>query len=476
MIKCALSPSVLAADLQREGFAIDGECGVEQQTVLGFIAAVALFCAKPYRGLGAYDKDEFPRPFEEERLRRLYAMAVGKGGNLVSSVAKRWLKEQIKGGQTPRSLQSLALDAQLCAEKLGLEGLPADLLFALCLATLEGGDTALLLPPYRAGRFSAPEAVASCSEGIEDYVIGKIEKYKEQLDEKIKKAVAIRDWRPALPVGSEEELAALLEEFYRFEYENGVLTLLLKGFFSEEDLKIRIVYRDGCYIFCDEGAALRALSKRVAGKEACLAMAKKILAGTICQIEGEMLCADGEGFVTFEDFLQYVILVAHADLIAEHYRGDEQYEEYPPLLPLVSGSEGDPRGLEEAIRSLMYIRYDEQLGTLFHPALCFLGNQTGTVWLLLTDGERITLRDHANSYDEGAVFEQYLAFSDALSPAFGRQIAPVLERFGVYTEGNKLILTCQAGERTVLCRALHRYMQAAVLLSQFGGAVPAVED
>lgn len=476
MIRCALSPSVLAADLQKAGLAIDREYGVGEQTVLGFIAAVALFCVRPYRGLSVYDKEEFPRPFEEERLRRLYALAVGKGGNLVSSGAKRALKEQIDAGKTPRALQSLALDAGHCAEKLGLKGLPADLLFALCLATLEGKDTVLLLPTYRTGGFSAVKAVASCSEGIEDYVIEQIEKFKEQLDEKIKKAAAIRDWRPALPVGSEEELAALLGEFYRFECKDGVLTLLLEGFFSEEDLKIRIVYRDGCYIFCDEGAALRELSKRVAGKEARLAMAKKILAGTICQIEGEVLCADGQGFVTFEDFLQYVILVAHADLIAEHYEGDERYVEYPPLLPLTAGSASDPCGIEKEIRSLMYIRYDEQMGTLFHPALCFLGNQTGTVWLLSTDGECITLRDHANSYDEGAVFEQYLAFSDALSPAFCRQIAPVLERFGVYTEENKLVLACPKGDRAALCRALYRYMQAAVLLSQFGGALPAVKD
>ncbi len=469
MIDCGLSPSVLAADLQKAGLEIDRACGAEEQTALGFIAAVALFCATPYRGLGVYDREEFPTPFSEERLRRLYATAVGKGGNLVSSLAKRALKEQIGQGKRPAALQELAKEAVGCARELKQNGLTADLLFALCLGTLKGQEEVILHPSCRGG-FSAVAAVTACGEGIEDFVIGRIEKVKEELDQKIKRARAIRDWRPALPVASGEELSALLCEYYRFECQNGVLSLRMEGFFGEEDLTVRAVRRGENYLFCDDGCALKALLKRVPAGVERRVMAKKILAGTVCQIEGEVLTAEGRGLVTFGDFLQYLILVANADLIAKDYVGDERYEEYAPLLPLVPLD--DPQGLEGEIRSLTYMRYDEERGTLFYPALCFLGNQTGTRWLLTTDGKEITLRDHANSYDEGAVFEQYLTFEDELTPAFCRQIAPVLERFGGRIEGKKLVLSCKSGNMTLLCRTLYRYLQAAVLLSRFGGPIP----
>ena len=70
------------------------------------------------------------------------------------------------------------------------------------------------------------------------------------------------------------------------------------------------------------------------------------------------------------------------------------------------------------------------------------------------------------------IFEQYLTFEDELTPAFCRQIAPVLERFGGRIEGKKLVLSCKSGNMTLLCRTLYRYLQAAVLLSRFGGPIP----
>ena len=454
-----------ADELQRE-FAI----GQQYSTFL--LLATLRYCKQNYTGFAEGEESQ-TFPYEEERLRCMLKRAFLRGPTACARYIEFLLKKHRDTLTTGLSRDELLQKAKAIAESRKHPVFSADIVLAVALEHLDPLFEKLLSPAWGENPANATTLVAETDVGVYDYVISEIDKLIERLHQKAEAARAERDWRPARLFAPPEEVEAKLRAAISMIEQEGFLQITIPYFFADtgDPLRLTVYETDEGYVIHDNGDAVGQLKVHLSGGD-WREIAERICAGTICQIEGTILTVCMTAPYQLSWFLQYISLVAHADLYPHYNSHGNRYEINQIYLALPKKDEADFTEIRSALTRYLSVSYDENAGIRVGLGVVFLGSNTGSSYILSTDEQGVvTITDHSNSYKEGAVLENYLNYHDDTS-VDRAQVHRLAKRFGGSCNEETVFCTFVNDTEDAVVRAIHRFVQMGVVLSQVGYSIP----
>jgi len=424
-------------------------------TAAHIVVAVADLCGTKYTGFTTPDSTYFPTPFEEERLRYVFAQEAR-----LASFFRVHLRHLSKEGLT-----EAAFDMASCENIAALRNmsvLSADTVFLCALKELH--------PSYKkAVRTIATDGdiiarLQDADKNVFDYVVDNIDKICSELKKKSAEAAALRDWKPAAKFAEPDELTVMF--FEKIEKTTGEkeITLKLPKFFGGSCLKISIHSVDGSYYIHDNGCAIRHLKNRLKdNKKATRALNK------VCHrswIERGKVTGRFTDALHFTLYLQMLVFIAHADLyytraVSQLYCKEKGYvyrgvNEAQPI---------DTHELFDRLKKAFRFDYDEKEGlySVIHSQ-CSISS---TYTLLLTEtleGGLIRISDKRKGKTEGEILEEFYWCNHDIKP-YSKFVAKLAARFGAEFDGKNAYLT--AKEENVVA-ATFKFFNLAVLLCELG--------
>lgn len=411
-------------------------------------AAVAEFCRSQYTGL-EFSHYGHP-PFEEERLRYLFAKEVRLADYFrlrVSRNAKAGLSEE-------------EFDFAACEHLTDSRPLSADVLFVCALKQLH--------PSYRTNlRTQDTDVLAllqDAEENVYDYAIENLEKICAELQKKAQEARAIRDWKPAEKFAEPEELATLFFDKIEKTVSGNVLTLKFPRFFGTTDLKVSIHQAQGDYYIHDNGCAVKHLSKQVKDPQKRRRILKKVCSSA--RMEQGRVTDRFYHVNQFLGYLQQLIFVAQADLY--YTKAQVQLCRKDTGYSYVNQDKAEPfdtEALLEQLKTGISFCYDENRGLYYWLDLRYCLSSTRCAFLVETlEKGRIRISDARKGQLEGQILEQF--YWDHDDPAqYGKFIGKVADRFGGEFDGRDVYLTEKSGN---CYQAMVKFFNLAVILSELG--------
>jgi hypothetical protein len=452
--------------------ALQKELGLMNQYPTVFLLTTLRYCKPKYTGFSEKDNQEM-LPYEEERLRyifnKVFLFSCGGCAKRVEFILKKY-----PDNWAPAiSREEMLLQVQALAEGRKVPIMSVELMLAVVLEHMDLRFETLLRSEYRQGKLSAQLLMEMCDGEIYDYVIEEIEKLMMQLRQKSQEAAELRDWRPARMFAPVEELESKLRSSIVMEEQGGELSITIPYFFADTEHPLRITVRDTeeGFVAHDNGLALEELSARPDANDP-IQLAERICAGTVCHLEDGQLtiCFQRSHYLNY--FLQYAALIAHADLYPDYdlrgnvYQVAQRYDRIP------TKQQPDYSNLCENWLKFLQVGYDEYSGIRVGLGLVFLGCNTGSKFLLTTDEDGlITIVDYSNSYNEGAILENYINYYEE-STQNHDQIQALAKRFGGTYDGESVRCTFRNDSEDAFVKAINRYAQMGVILSQLGDNIP----
>lgn len=467
-----MASTFLLRNMLMQADALQNELGVKDQYPTIFLLAALTYCEPKYTGFGKNEQPE-PIPYEEERLRYIFSKVFLRGCGACARMIKYLLKKHQNDWMPAISREEMLLQVQALAEGRKVPVMSVELMLAVVLEHMDLRLETLLKPECRQGKISAQLLMEMCDREIYDYVIEEIEKLMLQLRQKSKEVVELRDWRPARMFAPVEELESKLRSSIVIDEQGGELSITIPYFFADTERPMRITVRDTeeGFVAHDNGLALEELSARPDVNDP-VQMAERICAGTVCHLEDGRLtiCFQGSHYLNY--FLQYAALIAHADLYPDYdlrgnvYQVAQRYDRIP------TKEQPDYSNLCENWLEYLRVGYDEYSGIQVGLGLVFLGCNTGSRFLLTTDEDGlITIVDYSNSYNEGAILENYINYYEESTNNHG-QIQALAKRFGGTYDGESVRCTFRNDSEDAFVKAVNRYAQMGVILSQLGYNIP----
>lgn len=251
----------------------------------------------------------------------------------------------------------------------------------------------------------------------------------------------------------------------RTEKTGKICSLVIPDFFADTDgeLKLSFVCIDGVYYVHDNGCAVRRLKancKSEAYKEKlekvyCDSMGEEKVVGRFTQV------------FHFFHYIQVLIFISNADLIA-----DSMEDKFCFLDPEVKFPDVD--SVEDTDMNVLLEKLKEGIsaGSKNHDAVwigvrsCYSLNSTSVGYLVerLEDGI-FRISDKCKGNIEGEVFESFYWGNNDIS-RYSNYVNRYCKRFGGEFDGKDISVT--ALSETDIVRSLFRFINLAVLLSEFG--------
>ncbi|MBQ4333368.1 MAG: hypothetical protein IJC33_06300 [Clostridia bacterium] len=420
--------------------------------------AVADLCKTAYTGFCVSDATYLPCRFEEERLRYIFAKEVKLAAYFRTRLSLH----------TRNGVQEEAFDVALCERIAALRGaeiLSSDVVFLCALQALPDAYKAALRSV--GSDESILVLLQDTDENIYDYVVQHIQSVVAALRQKADEAAAIRDWKPAPKCMEPDALAALFFENIQKKSDNHILTLRFPRFFGTADLKVSIHRVDDVYYAQDNGYAIRHLARRLRDAAKCQRALKRVCHP--CWIHKGAVTGSFTDSFRFMYYLQRLVFIAHADLYytrAEQtlYAKDADY-----LYPGTHRAEPlDEAALLDTLKQSIHFCYDENQGLSYWLDTKYAGFSLRASCLIETlDGGHIRISDQRKGTTEGEIFEGFYWQEDDIAP-YGKHISGIADRFGATFDGKDLYLTDKSEH---IYRAMTRFFNAAVLLSEFGQVI-----
>lgn len=420
--------------------------------------AAADLCQTPYTGLDS-SYLAYPR-FEEERLRYLFSKTVR-----LSSYFKLRLSINSKEG-----VQEAPFDfsySEKIAALRGAEILSADVLLLCAFTNLH--------PTYQKTLQSVPadETVLSLLQdadaNIYDYVIKNIQSVCDKLTQKSADAAALRDWKPAAKFTEPESLASLFFKRINVSVSGNVMTVRFPQFFGTTDLKVSIHSFGGLYYIHDNGCAIRHLSKHIPDQTRCQRILKRVC--HTCWTEKGRITGSFLNANQFLQYLQNLIFIAQADLYYTKATcqlvGKEKGYRY------VSARAAEPldeKILLELLKQCISFDYNENRGLYYWLDLHYCLSPARCVFLVETlEKGNIRISDRRKGEFEGEIFESFYWGHEDIA-RHKKFISKVASRFGGEFDGKNVCLTDKQDQ---IFRAMLRFFNMAVVLSEFGRNIAA---
>ena len=447
--------TVLLDEILKKSHEIREEFGGEHLSATHIAIAVSEFCKTKYIGFAISDITYRPSRFEEERLRYIAAKEVK-----VSSFFKITLKNNVKKGIKEREFD-FSLAEKISALR-GAEVLSADVVFLCALKEFQGNHKAAVRTML------TEEAVflelCEVDSKICDYVIEKVEEVRATLYEKVKEAIAIRDWKAAPKFDEPENLLDSFFKKIKKTVADNILTLKFSRFFGKTDLKVSIHRVGDIYYIHDNGCAANHLLKQVGDKAKCERIIKKVC--NKCWIDGNRITGS---FITpfqFLYYLQNLIFIAHADIF--YTRAEKQFYSVDKDYVFIPASKAEPLNEEvliEQLKKAINFYYDEKIGLYYWMDIKYSLFSTRAAYLIETlEKGAIRISDKRKGNIEGEIFEAFYWNNDDIGP-YSKFINKTVSRFGGEFDGRNVYLT---EKQENFAGAIYRFLNIAVLLSEFG--------
>ena len=344
----------------------------------------------------------------------------------------------------------------------GSDVLSSDVVFLCALNKLQGKAKKFVF-----GVETEEEILARLSEidaNIYDFVIFEVEKIRLALEEKIRKAKELRDWKPAEKLMEPEQLALAFFDTVEKKVTEKCVELKIPKFFGSSDLKLSIHLAGEIWYVHDQGTALRHLKKRLANSEKVNTVLKKVCyAGYVDQ--GRVAGNFTSGYRFFL-YLQKLVFVAHADLY--YTRAEKQL--YPKdrdeiYVPIERAEKLNANQLFDLLKQSISFSYDERRGITVCPQTHFSLFSTRPCFLIETKSEgAIVLSDARKGAVEGEIFEAFYWEHEDLS-AYSKFIETFCNRFGAEFFNGGI---CLKEKKEKYFSALCAFFNLAVLLSELG--------
>lgn len=417
--------------------------------------AVADFCRTKYTGLALVDDTYFPCRFEEERLRYVLSREVR-----LASFFRTVLSRNIRNGIAEKPF-TLSLCENI-ANMRGYDMLSADIVFLCALKELS--------EPYKKAVCTATtdnaiiEILQDADKNIYDYVIEKIEAVKAVLNEKSREAASIRDWKPAAKFAEPNELADMFFGKIQKRVTENVITLKFPKFFGTADLKVSIHKAGNLYYIQDNGCAIKHLLKQTKDNAKCERALKKVCHN--CWINKGRVTGSFVSVSSFFYYLQRLIFIAHADLFYTKVEKPLYYKEKDYLyLDTEKAEPINESELLEVLKSGIGFNYDENEGLYYwlDTRYSLFSGRASYLMETLENGI-IRISDIKKGKIEGEIFEAFYWNNDDISP-YTKFVSKIADRFGGEFDGKNIYLT---DKNENFCKAIFRFFNMAVLLSEFG--------
>jgi hypothetical protein len=467
-----MASTFLLRDMLMQADALQKDLGVQDQYPTIFLLTALRYCKRDYTGFGENERPE-PIPYEEERLRYIFSKIFLRSCGACARMIEYLLKKHQNDWMPAISREEMLLQVQALAEGRKVPVMSVELMLAVVLEHMDLRIETLLKPECRQGKLSAQLLMEMCDREIYDYVIEEIAKLTVKLQQKSNEAAELRDWRPARMFAPVEELESKLRSSIVMKEQDGALSITIPYFFADTEHPMRITVRDTeeGFVAHDNCLALEELSARPDVDDP-IQLAERICAGTVCHLEDGRLtiCFQRSHYLNY--FLQYAALIAHADLYPDYdlrgnvYQVAQRYDRIP------TKQQPDYSDLCENWLKYLQVGYDEYSGIRVGLGLVFLGCNTGSKFLLTTDEDGlITIVDYSNSYNEGAILENYINYYEE-STQNHDQIQALAKRFGGTYDGESVRCTFRNDSEDAFVKAINRYAQMGVILSQLGDNIP----
>lgn len=417
------------------------------------VVAVADFCETKYTGFSLTELSS--THFEEERLRYVFSKEVK-----VSSYFRMRLSRDTKNGvyEEAFDMDSCEMIASLRESKI----LTSDVVFLCALKALYQSHGAA----FRS--ISTDDSIVALLQDtdkkIYDYVVDNIENIRCELKKKADWAASIRDWKPAPKFAEPDEVIAKFFEKVEKESSEKVMTLRLPKFFGTADLKVSIHKAEGLYYIHDNGCAIRHLSRRVNDKQKCGRILKKVCHP--CWLSKGRMTNSFCNTFTFFEYLKMLVFVAHADLYYTKAKCFLCYKDKGYSYVEADKAELlDETLLLEKLQEGIGFSYDENQGLYYWVDVkCSISSARTFFQMETLEGGKIRISDRKKGKYEGEIFEEFYWCNDDITP-YGKFVSKIVARFDAEFDGRDVYLTDKTEN---FCKAIFKFFNLAVLLSQFG--------
>lgn len=445
---------------------------IREEVMADEISALSIFCAiltwfkGQYIGFSKYEEN-----FEEERVRYLLDKILWAGAEAESGLLTRllWRLTKTNGvAALPVGVMDIASEIATARKQ---HIITTDIMLLVALQHLERQALDRINSPYRHQNFDIVEVLADADQHVYDYTLEQIDIVKQLLDLKAKRVKDIRDWRPAKQFVDNQTLRQKLYRIFQVEKKGNTLELTIPDFFADLalPLELTLTCKDEEYYIQDNRTAMKALTRRLPGEaRSLMPLVKMLCGGTIIHVsEDGTFSARLHSESYFYRFIQYIILVAHADLIRDHYVSEgEQKLNWADGLPEPAD---DPSGFLEKLKEEIRIYYSEYDGIYAGMGLFYFPNSTSATYLFrVDDDETVWIRDGFGSYmHEGAIFETLYADHDDLSE-YQELIEKICSRFGGVFNGMWVTTSFVNDSDDAFGKAFVNFVQMAVILALVG--------
>ncbi len=457
--------SQLFEDLVLRAEVIHKEEGTECVSPVCFLIAVCELCVSEYRGLTDYDRSEYPELFEEERVRFAFEYAM----RVKPSLIKMHLKSKARGLLQKYDVDFLSTyspQLELVAGKRGKKAVSADVGFLVALQALSPDDR--LASSKCDKSFDVIDILFIIDKRIYEYVMREMNFVNERLIRKYQLAVDKHNWTPALKVCEPEELRLKFLDFIRCDVAADRVVLVFPDFFGAEgeSLKITVVRYDGLYYVHDNECTLKRLFEKVNAHEKYLEVLQSIKSNM--SFDGRRVIArftDARGLL---HYLGILLLVANADLYYDRLDEPGLNSDCGVKLPSAEEFESFDFGtLLNDLKERIYCRYDENCGTKLTVGIPYSLNDEYASFLIESFENRSARISDARKGNTGEIFDSFFFGNDSLQ-SYSDYINRVCEGFGVLFDGRNLYLPTNGNTLDEVFRALFKFMNVAVVLSELG--------
>jgi len=414
-----------------------------QYTCPESILYAILSCFSKENSLPSFD-DEYPIPFEKERVLLILKKILKSSIN----ISMRVLTRTLKSINMPNDYKIISNEIITC-----------DVLLLRCILDLNANNKMILKKEYH--DFDIEHVLNEINHEIYPYVIEQATIQKDQLDKKIKKAIYYRDFKPAEKLMEESFLQHMLNQHVEMKLDENILKLTIPYFFkdSNQPLVLSIIKNGDMYYVHDYGLSIKELNKRVTSKNRCTELVKSFISGTICYLHDDIVIGEVNSLPHLSRYLQRLVMIANLDLIEGLFPVFEDYER-KAVYPFVG--EGCLNEVVNYFNSYFNVTYDNQKGLLIGSHLCYFGNSTTASFKVELKDDIVIVKDHYNSFKEGAIFENVWYNIDDLTP-YQKYINKVAERFNGMFDGKDVSLSFNKNEEFI--KSFMNFVQMAILLA-----------
>jgi len=428
------------------------------------IAAVAEFCACEYKGITNYDQNIYPEHFEEEGLRYIFKKVFKSSASLLSLFYKSKQRKGFSRYDFDFLKEYKSVFEKLAKERKKL-ALSADMVFLVAVNSLNSSHRPSANAEF-CGQFSVEKALLQIDENIYDYVITENNKIIERLKSKICDAKAKRDWRPAAKFMEPDDLLCSFLSYFTTKALNGCLEIKIPHYFGDDNtLNLTVCKNEGIYYVHDNGGALNQLKKHAKTPQNFENILNAISENLSLENGNVVGCFSQTH--TFLHYLQILIFVSHADLFYKELHPKGLESDLGISFPKQTQHFDTDRFIDK-LSGKFQCFYDENRGLCLRIYTSYALNPSPVEFLIETlENDKLKISDAKKGELEGEIFESFYWGNNELSN-YSDYIKGFCKRFEADFNGENISLTANYGCFDDFVCAFFKFMNLAVLLSEFG--------